>query len=103
MQRLAVVPLLAACALLGAIGTARATEYPGWGDTGWIYASKRDCCNQAIAIAAQYSSAYCVNAGGNPTSFVGGGQRGSCSANWQQDDSGAMMYRCYGESSVWCR
>ena len=42
---------LAACLVLGAAGAARATEYPGWGDTGWIYASKRDCCNQAIAIA----------------------------------------------------
>jgi hypothetical protein len=94
---------LATCLLLGAAAAAHATEYPGWGDTGWVYASKRDCCNQAIAIASQYSAQACVTAGGNPTSFVGGGQRGSCSAQWQQDDAGALVYRCYGEASVWCR
>jgi hypothetical protein len=95
--------LAAAILLVGAAATASATEYPGWGDTGWIYANKRDCCNEAIAIASQYSAQACVTAGGAPTSFTGGGQRGSCTSQFMQDDDGVMMYRCYGEASVWCR
>ena len=100
MNRVAILaPLLVASFAV----TASATSYPGWGDTGWIYASKYQCCNQAIAIASQYSAQACVTAGGNPRSFAGGGQRGSCTSEWQQDETGAMMYRCYGDASVWCR
>jgi hypothetical protein len=97
--------LTALSALLVAsfVGTAHATQYPGWGDTGWIYASKYECCNQAIAIASQYSAQACYTAGGSPQSFAGGGQRGSCRADFQQDDEGNMMYRCYGEAAIWCR
>ena len=81
---------------------AEASEYPGWGDTGWVYENKRDCCNDAIAIASQYSEQACTTSGGRPSPFVGGGQRGSCSSQWEQDGNGNMMYRCYGETSVWC-
>ena len=94
---------LAAGLLVGAAGAAHASGYPGWGDTGWVYASKRECCNAAISIASQYSAQACVNSGGAPTSFVGGGQRGSCSSEFMQADDGSLMYRCYGEASVWCR
>jgi hypothetical protein len=100
MKRLAIACTLVVTSLAA---TAFATEYPGWGDTGWVYASKYQCCNQAIAIAAQYSAQACVTAGGSPQSFAGGGQRGSCTSEFQQDDTGSMMYRCYGEASVWCR
>jgi len=100
MNRVAILaPLLVASFAV----PASATSYPGWGDTGWIYASKYQCCNQAIAIATQYSAQACVTSGGNPQSFAGGGQRGSCTSEFQQDDTGSMMYRCYGEASVWCR
>jgi len=88
--------------VLGAVG-AHAAQYPGWGDTGWVYASKRDCCNAAIDIAAQYSAGACANAGGVARPFAGSSQRGTCSAEWMQDENGAMLYRCYGEASVWCR
>jgi len=94
--------ILALVVLLATAGRARATEYPGWGDTGWVYASKRDCCNSAIGIASQYSEQACANSGGVPSTFVGGGQRGSCRWQWMQDGYGNMMYRCYGEASVWC-
>lgn len=97
-------PLLVTLAVLAALpGTARATQYSGWGDTGWVYASKRECCNAAIALAAQYSEQACITAGGVPRSFAGGNQRGTCSAEWMQDDDGSMLYRCYGEAAVWCR
>ena len=79
-----------------------ATEYPGWGDTGWVYASKSQCCNDAIAVASQYSEQACSTSGGVPSPFDGGGQRGSCSWQWTQDGQGNVMYRCYGQASVWC-
>jgi hypothetical protein len=81
---------------------AHAAQYPAWGDTGWVYASKRDCCNAAIAIAQQYSANACATSGGvpRPTSGI---QRGSCQWDWMQAEDGGMLYRCYAESSVWCR
>jgi hypothetical protein len=88
--------------LLGSAVGIRASEYPGWGDTGWIHASKRECCNAAIAIASQYSEEACANSGGFPSPFVGGGQRGSCSSQSMQDGYGSVIYRCYSEASVWC-
>jgi hypothetical protein len=96
-------------AVLGALGLllsaagARAAQYPGWGDTGWVYASKRECCNAAIDIAASYSAQACANSGGLPRPFAGASQRGTCKAEWMQDSSGDLLYRCYGEASVWCR
>jgi len=94
--------MLAAGLVLGSVAEVRATEYPGWGDTGWVFASKRECCNDAIAIASQYSEQACVTAGGRPSPFEGGGQRGSCSWQLAQAGDGNTIYRCYGEAAVWC-
>src|SRR3989475_5394706 len=96
------VAAAAATALLVAAAGARAAQYPGWGDTGWVFATKRECCNAAIAIASQYSEQACVTAGGRPSPFEGGGQRGSCSSQLAQTGEGTTMYRCYGEAAVWC-
>ena len=85
-------------------GDAPAAQYPGWGDTGWIYADKRDCCDAAIALAQRYSADACVSAGGVPRPPLGGaGQRGSCSWEWMQDVDGSTLSRCYGEATLWCR
>ena len=102
MRRSIHIAMLAAGVLLAAAVGARATEYPGWGDTGWVYASKRECCNEAIGIASQYSEQACATAGGTPSPFDGGGQRGSCSWQYMQDPQGNLMNRCYGQASVWC-
>jgi hypothetical protein len=92
-----------AAALVLCTGTAvRAAQYPGWGDTGWAHTSKRECCNDAIEIAAEYSAQACMTAGGMPRAFAGASQRGTCSSEWMQSDGG-LVYRCYGEASVWCR
>ena len=96
--------LILGCGLLVLTATdARPGQYPGWGDTGWVYASKRDCCNAAIEIAASYSAQACINTGGLPAPFRGAAQRGTCSAEWTQDEYGSLLYRCSGEASVWCR
>jgi hypothetical protein len=95
--------ILAILGLLASAMAAGAAQYPGWGDTGWIYASKRECCNAAIDIAASYSAQACVASGGVPRPFAGASQRGTCSAEWMQAGGGGLLYRCYGEASVWCR
>ena len=94
-----------AVAALGVVAAtdARAAQYPGWGDTGWVYASKRECCDAAIEIAASYSATACTDAGGVPRPFRGAAERGTCSAQWMQDENGSVLYRCQGEASVWCR
>jgi hypothetical protein len=90
------------CLFVLAGTAAEAAQYPGWGDTGWIYASKRECCAAAIEIAAEYSADACITAGGVPRPFAGSTQRGTCSSEWQQVD-GDLLYRCYGEAAIWCR
>ena len=94
----------AALAALFLVATpTRAAQYPGWGDTGWVYASKRECCNAAIGIAAEYSAQACINIGGVPRPFAGSSQRGTCSSEWMSDGEGGLLYRCFGEATVWCR
>jgi hypothetical protein len=102
--RIRMAAAAAGVVLLAGAWEARAEQYPGWGDTGWVYASKRDCCNAAIEIAAEYSAQACVTSGGVPRPFAGASQRGTCSSEWMQDpQGGGLLYRCYGEASVWCR
>lgn len=94
--------MAAAATFLVLEATADAAEYAGWGDTGWGYGSKRECCNAAIELAADYSAWACLNAGGVPSPFAGASQRGTCTAEWRQLDGG-VLYRCHGEAAVWCR
>jgi len=96
------VGVLALIGLLLGVSGAWASQYPGWGDTGWSWNNKRDCCNDAIDIAAQYSEQACETSGGVPSRFAGASQRGTCSADWMQADDGGLIYRCRGEASVWC-
>ena len=100
-RRPILVALVAATLLVTPLA-ARAAQYPGWGDTGWVYASKRDCCSAAIAIAQEYSAQACINTGGVPRPTTGA-QRGSCSSEWIQDSEGGVLWRCYGEAAIWCR
>src|SRR5262245_2336917 len=102
MRFAAQAAMLIVVVVLALAAEVRASEYPGWGDTGWMYGSKWQCCNDAIGIATQYSEQACSTAGGVPSPFDGGGQRGSCSSQWTQDGDGNMMYRCYGQATVWC-
>jgi len=77
-------------------------QYPGWGDTGWGFYGKRECCAEAIALARQDSGDRCVAAGGTPRP-TSGIQRGSCEWEWSTDASGQLVYRCASEAAVWCR
>jgi hypothetical protein len=86
-----------------ATGTAvLAAQYPGWGDTGWDYGSRRECCDAAIALANQDSANRCIESGGIPRATTGV-RRGSCTTDWTYDDEGGQLLRCYSETAVWCR
>ena len=98
------VAAAAATALLVAAAGARAAQYPGWGDTGWVYASKRECCDGAIALAQQYSADACRVSGGRPSPMRGGVQRrGFCTWQSTRDTNGAVLFRCQAEATVPCR
>jgi hypothetical protein len=95
-------------AALGAIAlgaaTASAGQYPGRGDTGWVVAGKRECCNEAIAQAQNDSAATCQMVGGTPNPMRGGVQRrGFCQWESAVDDDGVTHFRCYAEATVPCR
>ena len=68
-------PLIAAIILTGAAG-AQAAQYPVWGDTGWVYAIKRECCNVASAIGQDYSATACITPAACRDRPCAGGQRG---------------------------
>jgi hypothetical protein len=102
-QRLAPRTVLAIAIVLVVAGRGWAAQYQAWGDSGWGYTSKRECCNAALAIAQDYSATMCLNTGGTPRPPLGGGQRGSCTSEFMQDPYGTLLYRCYGEAALWCR
>jgi hypothetical protein len=97
--------LIGAMALiLGSAANASAGQYPGRGDTGWINAGKRDCCNEALARAQQDSAVACRTVGGTPSPMRGGVQRrGFCQWESDVDDDGVTFFRCYAEATVPCR
>ena len=102
MRRLLIALVSAGCLVVGA--TAEAGQYPAWGDTGWNHHSKRDCCDDAIALAQQESAAACRNVGGTPSPTRGGVQRrGYCQWESTPTADGTTIFRCYAEASIWCR
>ena len=103
-MRSSIAAVGAAALLVLIVSAAPAAQYPGRGDTGWVYAGKRECCNEAIALAQDDSVNACRNVGGSPSPMRGGVQRrGFCNWESNRDDSGATVFRCYAEASVWCR
>jgi len=101
-------PILRAALVIAAtvlfVAPARAGQYPARSDTDWVYASKRECCDGAIAMAQQYSMEACLTSGGRPSPMRGGVQRrGFCTWQSTQDASGAVLFRCQAEASVPCR
>jgi len=79
-------------------------QYPAYSDTDWVYVSKRECCDGAIAMAREYSAQACINVGGQPSPLRGGVQRrGTCSWQSARDANGATAFRCRGEATVPCR
>ena len=102
-RRIWIAALVMAIHLATSPRPAGASEYAGWGDTGWVYASKRECCNAAIAIAQEYSMEACLGAGGVPRPMRGGAKRGWCEAQRTPAPGGGVLYRCLSESTVWCR
>lgn len=92
--------LLAAGVLL-APSACLATSFEGYGETGWDYDNKRDCCDDAVYFAQDHAIASCEQSGGQAR-IRSGSARGSC--DW--DARGASyerVYRCTARSRVDCR
>ena len=96
--------LLVIAAIVLLASRASAGQYPARGDTDWVYASKRECCDGAIAMAQNYSAAACLNSGGRPSAMRGGVQRrGFCTWESAVDANGATLFRCQAEATIPCR
>jgi hypothetical protein len=97
--------LLTGLALIAlAASDAAAGQYPGRGDTGWVLAGKRDCCNEAIALAQQDSAAVCHSVGGSPNPMRGGVQRrGYCQWESAVGNDGLTRFHCWAEATIPCR
>jgi hypothetical protein len=97
------IALMSTLAFAALVSDASAAQYRGWGDTGWVYASKRDCCNAAVELANEDGALRCLEAGGQPSALRGSRKRGSCSWTWMQDPNGEVVYRCQSEAQSSCR
>lgn len=78
-----------------------ASNYTGYGDTGFNHTNKGRCCEDAVFIAQDNSAADCERAGGYPD-FRRTAARGRC--NWEtRRGDGRTIYRCTASASVYCR
>jgi len=96
-------PALAlAISLLASVLTASsALAYQGWGDTGWNWYDKRDCCEEAVWLAQEASIRACEDAGGT-AKVRSGSTRGLC--DWDaRGDGRDRLYRCTADTDVLCR
>jgi len=94
------ISILTLAATLAAV-PALATEYKGWGDTGWNWYDKRGCCEEAVWLAQEDSIGQCENAGGT-AKVRSGSTRGLC--DWDaRGDARDRIYRCTANTSVYCR
>jgi len=83
-------------------GTATAGNYKGYAETGFIHDNKRECCEDAIYLAADDSALSCERAGGMPD-YDPRRVRGSCDADWRQDSRGRLRFSCRASVTVRCR
>ena len=93
--------LLAFATVVSAAAPAAAGSYKGWGDTGWSFDNKRDCCEEAVWLAQEDSIARCERTGGW-AKVCSGSTRGLC--DWDARGNGDnRVYRCTAEASLYCR
>lgn len=83
-------------------GSAVAGSYKGFGETGFVHDRKRDCCDDAVALAAEDSALSCERAGGF-ADYDPRRVRGSCESEWRQDRRGTPVYSCRSAVTVRCR
>ena len=95
------IAVSAVAMLLLAGAAAMAASYHGFGDTGWDFENKRDCCEEAVWLAQEDSMRLCEMAGGHPK-VRSGSTRGIC--DWDARGSGRdRLYRCTAKADVYCR
>ena len=101
VARSAALLIAIAASSLGGAMPAHAGSYYGWGDTGWAFYDKRECCEEAVWLAQEESISLCENAGGH-AKVRSGSTRGMC--DWDaRGDSRDRVYRCTAKANVLCR
>lgn len=92
---------LVAATVLLAPAVCSATSFEGYGETGWDYDNKRDCCDDAVYFAQDHAIASCQDSGGQAR-IRQGSSRGSC--DWDaRGPSYDRVYRCTARTRVDCR
>lgn len=100
LRRLHPVAVLAAVLLWSQVPAA-ASDYTGWGDTGWNHDNKRDCCEDAVWLAQEDSIRRCELTGGQAR-VRSGTMRGFC--DWEaRGDRRNEVFRCKADTKVECR
>lgn len=100
-RKLCAITAVFAIATVATVAPAMAGGYQGWGDTGWTYYDKRECCEEAVWMAQDESARACLDTGGNPK-IRSGTSRGLC--DWDaRGGTHDRIYRCTAKTTVDCR
>jgi len=94
-----IIPILALIAVPVAV---QAASYTGRADTGWGYANKAYCCEDAVAAAQDDSARACERAGGYPE-YRRSSARGRCKWDTRRGRDGRSVYRCSATASIYCK
>jgi hypothetical protein len=94
--------LLAAAAIAALPAPGAAALYPGYGDTGFGFTNRGECCEEAIFLAQDDSAAACERIGGY-ADFRRSAARGRCQTQRKRGYDGQTVFRCTATASVQCR
>ena len=93
---------LAWAVLLLLASAAGATNFTGYGETGWNYDNKGYCCEDALQAAQDHGASSCEASGGH-ANIRGNSVRGRCDWETSRGRDGGRVYRCTATASVSCR
>jgi hypothetical protein len=80
---------------------AGAASYVGYGDTGFGFSNKGECCEEAVYIAQENSARDCERAGGY-ADFRRSSARGRCDWSTKRGADGRPVFRCTASAQVRC-
>jgi len=79
-----------------------AATYPGYGDTGFGFSNRGECCEEAVFLAQEDSAAACERIGGY-AEYSRSAARGRCQTQRKRDSDGFTVFRCTATATVQCR
>jgi hypothetical protein len=97
-----IAPALIGLAIAALPTIATAARYNGYGDTGFGYINRAECCEEAIFRAQDDSGLACERVGGYPD-YPRSGARGRCETERKRGSNGQTIFRCTATAAVDCR